>query len=55
VQISANADAALGDLGAHIVNEGANLGVIEANSLGELLFREQVDGLWLAQPHPNLS
>jgi hypothetical protein len=48
--IGANAGAALGDLGARAVSEGANLGVIEARSPGELLFREQVDGLWLASP-----
>lgn len=50
VLIGANADAAIGDLDARVVNEGANLGVIEAKSPGELLFREQVDGLWLASP-----
>ncbi|EJH4826727.1 TPA: hypothetical protein NHR53_002736 [Pseudomonas aeruginosa] len=50
VLIGANADAAIGDLNARVVNEGANLGVIEAKSPGELLFREQMDGLWLASP-----
>ena len=50
VLIGANADAAIGDLDARVVNEGANLGVIEAKSSGELLFREQIDGLWLASP-----
>lgn len=50
VLIGANADAAIGDLGARVVNEGANLGIIEAKSPGELLFRERVDGLWLASP-----
>ncbi|MCL4182475.1 MAG: hypothetical protein KJ011_03415 [Burkholderiaceae bacterium] len=45
-----NADGAIGDLDARVVNEGANLGVIEAKSPGELLFRERVDGLWLASP-----
>jgi hypothetical protein len=50
VLIGANADAAIGDLDARVVNEGANLGVIEAKSPGELLFREQMDGLWLASP-----
>jgi hypothetical protein len=50
VLIGANADAAIGDLDARVVNEGANLGVIEAKSSGELLFRERVDGLWLASP-----
>lgn len=50
VLIGVNADAAIGDLDARVVNEGANLGVIEAKSPGELLFREQMDGLWLASP-----
>ena len=46
----ANVDAAIGDLGARVVNEGANLGIIDAKSSGELLFRDRVDGLWLASP-----
>ncbi|WP_045764464.1 hypothetical protein [Xanthomonas albilineans] len=50
VLIGANADAAIADLDARVVNDGANLGVIEAKSPGELLFREQMDGLWLASP-----
>ncbi|WP_374692517.1 hypothetical protein [Accumulibacter sp.] len=50
VLIGANADAAIGDLGARFVNEGANLAVIEAKSPGELLFSEKVGGLWLASP-----
>ncbi|MEM5288772.1 hypothetical protein ACFQ3P_29440 [Paraburkholderia sabiae] len=50
VLIDANADAAIGDLGARVVNEGANLGIIDAKSPGELLFRDRVDGLWLASP-----
>ena len=50
VLIGANADAAIGDLDARVVNEGANLAVIEAKSSGELLFREQIDDLWLASP-----
>ena len=45
-----SADASIGDLDARVVNEGANLAVIEAKSPGELLFREKVDGLWLASP-----
>lgn len=48
--IGANADAAIADLGARVVNEGANLAIIEAKSPGELLFREQVGGIWLASP-----
>lgn len=50
VLIGASADAAIGDLGARVVNEGANLAIIEAKSPGELLFRERVGGLWLASP-----
>jgi hypothetical protein len=50
VLIGANADAAIGDLNARVVNEGANLAIIEAKSPGELLFRERVGGLWLASP-----
>lgn len=50
VLIGANADAAIGDLEARVVNDGANLGIIEAKSSGELLFRERFNGLWLASP-----
>lgn len=45
-----NVDAAITDLGARVVNDGANFAVIEAKSPGELLFREKIDGLWLASP-----
>lgn len=44
------AEAALAELGAREVSEGANLAVIEATSAGEMLFRERLDGLWLASP-----
>jgi hypothetical protein len=50
VLIGANADAAICDLDARGVSEGANLAIIEAKSPGELLFREMVGGLWLASP-----
>lgn len=50
VLIGPSADAAIGDLGARVVNEGANLAVMEVESPGELLFRQRVDGLWLASP-----
>jgi hypothetical protein len=50
VLIGANADAAIGDLGARVVTEGANVGIIDAKSPGELLFRDRVDDLWLASP-----
>jgi hypothetical protein len=45
-----NVDAAITDLGARVVNDGANFAVIEAKSSGDLLFREKIDGLWLASP-----
>ena len=48
--VSEAADAAIAALGAREVNEGANLVIIEAKSPGELLFREQVDNIWLASP-----
>lgn len=44
------ADAAIGELDARVVNEGANLSIIEATSPGELLFRECVGDIWLASP-----
>ena len=50
VLIGASADAAIRDLGARVVDDGANLAIIEAKSSGELLFRERVGGLWLASP-----
>jgi len=43
-------EAALGQLGARPVSEGANLVVIDAKSPGDLLFRQRVDGVWLASP-----
>lgn len=46
----AGADAAMAELGARLVNEGANLGVVEAKSAGELLFRQQFDRVWAASP-----
>lgn len=42
------ADRALGALDARVVDQGANLAVIEVKSPGELLFRESVKGIWLA-------
>ena len=48
--VSAEADGVLRALDAHIVDQGANLAVIEAKSPGEMLFRELVDGVWLASP-----
>ncbi|MDW3681799.1 type IV toxin-antitoxin system AbiEi family antitoxin [Cupriavidus sp. CV2] len=46
----ASADTALAELDARVVTEGANLAVIETKSTGELLFRQQVEGVWLASP-----
>lgn len=48
--LGAGAEAALEELDARAVTEGANLAIIETKSAGELLFREQVDGVWLASP-----
>lgn len=42
------ADWALGELDARVVDRGANLAVIEVKSPGELLFRESMNGIWLA-------
>lgn len=47
---SPRADAAMAELGARVVNEGANFAIIETKSTGELLFRRQVGGIWLASP-----
>jgi hypothetical protein len=44
------ADDALADMGARIVNDGANFTVIEVKSPGDLLFRERVGDAWLASP-----
>jgi hypothetical protein len=43
-------EAAISELRARLVSEGANLVIIQAKSLGELLFRERVGELWLASP-----
>ena len=42
------ADGVLGALDARVVDHGANLAVIKVRSPGELLFRECVNGIWLA-------
>ena len=44
------AETAMAELNAREVNEGANLAVIETKSAGELLFRQNVGGVWLASP-----
>lgn len=41
---------AISDLGARAVNEGFNLAIIDAESQGELLFRDRIDDVWLASP-----
>jgi hypothetical protein len=46
----ADTDAAIAALDARVVNEGANLAVIETKLAGELLFRQQLSGVWLASP-----
>jgi hypothetical protein len=50
ILVGPNVDRALGDLDARHVNEGANLVVLEAKSAGDLLFRQRVEGAWLASP-----
>lgn len=50
VLIDANAEAAIAELNARIVTEGANLVLIQVKSQGELLFREQAGGVWFASP-----
>lgn len=44
------AQAAIADLGARIVTEGANVILLESKSAGEFLFRQQLEGIWLASP-----
>jgi len=50
VLIGADVHAAMDDLNARPVAEGANLVIIEAKSPGDLLFRERVSDVWLANP-----
>lgn len=47
---SASAEMAMAELDARVVNEGANFAVIETKSAGELLFRQNIGGVWLASP-----
>lgn len=47
---SQGSESALKELGAHAVGEGANFIIVEAKSAGELLFCEQVGGIWLDSP-----
>jgi len=50
LMIDARAEAAIAELDARVVSEGANLAIIEARSPGELLFRERIGDAWLASP-----
>lgn len=50
LQPGTGADVAMAELDARVVNEGADLAVIETKSAGELLFRQQVGGVWLTSP-----
>lgn len=50
VLVGASVNAALIDLNARPVTEGANLVIIEVKSPGDLLFRERVSEVWLASP-----
>ncbi len=42
--------AAIHKMSARSVNKGANLEIVEVKSAGDLLFRQQVDKIWLASP-----
>ncbi len=42
------AENVIGELGARAVSEGANLTVIETESQGEFMFKENMDSMWLA-------
>ncbi|WP_295383998.1 hypothetical protein [uncultured Thiodictyon sp.] len=50
VLVTPEATDALADLGARVVNEGANFAIIDVKSPGDLLFRERVGNAWLASP-----
>jgi len=50
VLVTPEANHALADLGARVVNEGANFAIIDLKSPGDLLFRERVGNAWLASP-----
>ena len=47
---STSAETAMAELGARVVHEGANLAFIKTKSAEELLFRQNVGGVWLASP-----
>ena len=50
VLVAPQANDVLADLGARIVNEGANFVIIDVKSAGDLLFRERIGNAWLASP-----
>jgi hypothetical protein len=45
-----SAEAAVGELEARVVTEGANLLIIETSSHAEFLFKERLGSVWLASP-----
>ncbi|MBU6454417.1 MAG: hypothetical protein KGS72_21795 [Cyanobacteria bacterium REEB67] len=47
---SSESQAAISELGARPVAEGFNLGIIETDAHGGLLFRNEIENLWLASP-----
>ena len=47
---SSESQAAISELGARPVVEGSNLGIIETDAHGELLFRNEINNIWLASP-----
>lgn len=50
LQPGRGAELAMAELGARVVNEGANLAVVDSTSAGALLFRRHVGDVWLASP-----
>ncbi len=40
----------LADFDARLVTEGANVDILETKTHGEFLFKEKIDGVWLASP-----
>lgn len=47
---SSDSQSAISELGARPVTEGSNLGIIETDAHGGLLFRNEIDNVWLASP-----
>lgn len=47
---SSESQGVISELGARPVAEGSNLGIIETDAHGGLLFRNEIDNLWLASP-----